>query len=64
MMRMKVNRNGTAYVEYFLAAAAMAFATMAVWVSVHGNAFQGMRNGVMDTIQGPCTLSGSGSVAC
>lgn len=54
-----LTRRGSAYVEYFLAAAAMAAATMAVWGSLDSVTFGGTRDAIMDNIQGGCRLVGS-----
>ena len=63
------NRQGTAYAEYFLAAAAMAGATMWVWThvmpSLESDRYR-IRNGIMDQLQGPCTLppAGHSGISC
>ena len=56
-------QRGSAYVEYFLAAAAMAAATMAVWGSLDSVNFVPTRDAIMGGIQGDCRLVGS-EVVC
>ena len=56
---------GTAYAEYFLAAAAMAGATMAVWSymqSLNDTTYLSMRNGIMNQIDGPCSVDADGHI--
>jgi len=62
------SRRGTAYIEYFLAAAAMAVATMAVATRLGSpsvqNQYLGIRDGVMDEIGGDCRLVSDTRISC
>lgn len=59
---------GTVYAEYFIAAAAMAAATFAVWSGLQGSIksqHEGLRDGIMGALEGPCTVSpGNDIVGC
>jgi len=64
MVRMLRGHRGTAYVEYFLAAAAMAGATLAIWGALGSGAYGPTRDDIMDVIQGSCTVDGSDQISC
>jgi hypothetical protein len=57
-----MSRRGTVYAEYFIAAAAMAAATFAVWNGLQGpiqRQHEGLRDGIMGALEGPCTVDAS-----